>query len=65
MVFGQERVGGVGSISIVPYFFLIVIINDSLGSLTKSSNGGTDQRLDERFESGNDEYRDVVGDLFD
>jgi hypothetical protein len=57
-------VGGVGSVSVVPDFLLIVVVDDSLRSLTKSSNGGTDQWLDKRFESGNDEYRDVVGDLF-
>jgi hypothetical protein len=58
-------VGGVGSVSVVPDFFLVVVVDDSLRSLAKSSNGGTDQWLDERFEGGDDEDRDVVGDLFD
>jgi hypothetical protein len=65
VVLGQEGVGGVGSVSIIPNFFLVVVVDNSLRSLTKSTNGGTDQWLDERFESSNDEYRDVVGDLFD
>jgi len=65
VVLGQERVGGVGSVSVVPNLFLVVVVDDSLRSLTESSNGGADQWLDEWFEGGNDEYRDVVGDLFD
>lgn len=64
VILGQERVGRVRSVSVVPDFLLIVVVDDSLRSLTKSSNSGTDQWLDKRFESGDDEYRDVVGDLF-
>ena len=60
VVFRQERVSGVGCVEIVPDFFLVVVVYNGLGSLTERSDGGSDQRLDEWLEGGNDKHRDVV-----
>lgn len=65
VVFGKERVCGIRSVPVIPHFFLIVRVDDSLGARAQSIGSGTDQRLDERLECGDDEHRDRIGDLLD
>lgn len=46
---GEETVGRVARVGIVPDDFLVVRVNDGLRTLTESGGGVPDERLDERL----------------
>lgn len=65
MVLGEERVGGVRGVGIVPDLELVVCVGveDGLRRLGKRLSGGAEEGLDIWLNSGHDEHRDRVANL--